>query len=229
MSTEPVSVSVSVLRFTVPSVTDLWARTRTAYDTVAENYADVAGVSRFEAPLDLAVLDDFARRVSGRGRVLDAGCGPGRFTAYLRDLGVDAFGIDLAPGMVRVARQRHRDLEFTVGTLDALDVATDSLAGVLAWYSVIHTPPANLRRVLSELIRVLDDGGWLLIALQSGCGDRHIPRGYGHDLDLTAYLYPVDDIAGAIEAAGGVVHTRLTRGPEQSEKHHQSFVLAWKL
>ncbi len=219
---------MSVSRSIVRSVIDPWARTRTAYDTVAENYAEVAGVSRFEAPHDLAVLDDFARRVSGHGRVLDAGCGPGRFTGHLRDLGVDAFGIDLAPGMVRVAQQRHPDLEFSVGSLDVLDVASDSLAGVLAWYSLIHTPPADLPGVLGELLRVLEPGGWLLTSQQSGSGDRHIGHGYGHDLDLTAYLYTADDIAAAVEAAGGVVHARLTRGPEQWERHDQSFVLACK-
>ncbi|MGS0685327.1 class I SAM-dependent DNA methyltransferase [Nakamurella sp. GG22] len=209
-------------------MTDPWARTRTVYDTVAENYAEVVQVSRFEAPLDLAVLDDFARRTAARGRVLDAGCGPGRMTRYLGDLGVDAVGIDLAPGMIRVARQRHPDLQFSVGSIDALDVPNDSLAGVLAWYSVIHTSPMHLPGVMGEFIRVLEPGGWLLLAQQSGQGARQIAHAYGHDVDLTAYLYTADDIAEAIEAAGGVVHTRLTRGPEDIERHAQSFVLARK-
>lgn len=61
-------------------MTDPWTPIRTAYDTVTESYADVVRIDRVEATLDLAMLDDFAGRVGGLGRVLDAGCGSGRVT-----------------------------------------------------------------------------------------------------------------------------------------------------
>jgi hypothetical protein len=99
---------------------------------------------------------------------------------------------------------------------------------VLAWYSIIHTPPTKPPGVLNELLRVLKPGGWLLTAQQSGSGDRHIVHAYGHDVDLTAHLYTADDIAEAIAAAGGIIHTRLSRGPEHRERHPQAFVLARK-
>lgn len=207
-------------------MTELWTPTRTAYDTVAESYADVVRIDRVEATLDLAMLEDFAGRVRGLGPVLDAGCGPGRVTRYLGDRGVDAFGVDLSPEMVRVARELHPDLGFSVGSIDALDVPAASVAGVLAWYSIIHTRPAELPTVLGEFLRVLQPGGWLLMGFQSGEGDRHLAHAYGHDLDLTAYLYTAEHLAGVLDDLGGVVHTRLTRGPEQSEKRPQAFVLA---
>ena len=207
-------------------MTDPWAETRGAYDTVAENYAELVRLDQVEGTLDLAMLADFASRVRGQGRVLDAGCGPGRVTRYLRDRGVDAFGVDLSPEMIRVAGGLHPDLEFTVGSIDALDVATGSLAGVLAWYSIIHTRPAGLAVVLGEFLRVLEPGGWLLTGHQSGDGDRHLAHAYGHDIDLTAYLYTAEHVAAMIESLGGVVHARLTRGPERTEKRGQSFVLA---
>ena len=90
---------------TVPCMTDGWAPTRTAYDMVAADYARLVRLDQMEATIDLAMLDDFARRVRGQGRVLDAGCGPGRITDHLLARGVDAFGIDLAPGMIAVARE----------------------------------------------------------------------------------------------------------------------------
>src|ERR1700712_1342537 len=118
-------------------MTDPWAATRGAYDTVAENYAELVRMDQVEASLDLAMLEEFSRRVRGKGRVLDAGCGPGRVTRYLSDRGVHAFGIDLSPQMVRVATDLHPGLEFSVGSLDAREVESGSVTGVLAWYSTI--------------------------------------------------------------------------------------------
>jgi SAM-dependent methyltransferase len=56
----------------------------------------------------------------------------------------------------------------------ALDVATDALGGVVAWYSIIHTPPDRLPVVFSEFHRVLRPGGHLLVAFQ--VGDERVHR-----------------------------------------------------
>jgi SAM-dependent methyltransferase len=206
-------------------VHDPWAPTRAAYDTVAGSYAELVSVDRTESFLDRAVLDDFAARVRGRGRVLDAGCGPGRLTRHLADRGVDVSGMDLSPEMVRIARERHPDLTFTTGSIDAPGLPAGSFAGVLAWYSVIHTPPAQLPTVVGALLELLAVGGWLLVGCQSGAGERHLAHAYGHDIDLTAYLHTAEDIARTATGRGGVVHVRLTRGPEPPETRPQAFVL----
>ena len=207
-------------------MTDRWGPVRAAYDTVAASYAEQVRLDRVEAGLDLAVIADFAARTAGGGPVLDAGCGPGRVTRYLADRGVRAFGIDLSPEMVRIAADLHPELSFATASIDALPVATGSLAGVLAWYSVIHTAPAELPVVVGELLRVLRPGGWLLVAGQSGSGTRHLASGYGHAVDLTAHLYTAEHLAELADRLGAVVHVRLTRGPERTERHAQAFVLA---
>ena len=62
-------------------------------------------------------------RAHGGGPIADVGCGPGRITAHLRDLGVDAFGIDLSPRMIEVARREHPGLRFEVGSMTQLGLA----------------------------------------------------------------------------------------------------------
>src|SRR5690606_36651960 len=122
-------------------------------------YAALADEWEAGKPLDRALRPVFAELVRGGGPVLDAGYGPGRLTARLRDLGVEAFGVDLSPGMVALARVSYPGLRFEVGDL-ADPVAEDgSLAGVLAHYSVIHDPPGRLPETLAGFHRILAAGG----------------------------------------------------------------------
>lgn len=133
---------------------------RASYDAVAVDYARLlAGVLEAE-PLDRAVLGAFAEyvRADGGGAVADLGCGPGRITAYLDDLGIRAFGVDLSPAMVAVARRTYPGLRFEVGRMASLDFADGVLGGVVAWYSTVHTPPGELPAVFAEFARVLAPG-----------------------------------------------------------------------
>src|ERR1700759_4895438 len=102
---------------------DSWlADTRTSYDTVAASYADQLRNAMADQPYLLAALALFADlvRVAGGGPVADVGCGPGQITAHLRSLGVDAFGIDLSPAMIDVARRDHPGVRFEVGSMTDL-------------------------------------------------------------------------------------------------------------
>ncbi|WP_442819257.1 hypothetical protein [Streptomyces sp. NBC_01236] len=70
--------------------------TRTSYDTVAADYADLITAELGNKPLDRATPAAFTEyvRAGGGGPVADLGCGPGRVTVHLEGLGLDAFGID---------------------------------------------------------------------------------------------------------------------------------------
>ena len=207
----------------------LLARTRTAYDTVAVDYEALLRDALGASPDDRAVLGLFAERVreAGGGAVGDLGCGPGRVTAHLHDRGLDVFGLDLSPGMVEVARRTHPHLRFQVGSLLDLPVADDALAGALAWYSVIHTPPERLPDVLGELVRVVRPGGWLVLAFQEGDGEpRHIAQGYGHDVDLDAWRHSPSYVESLLAAAGAQVRVRVVREPEGVEGTRQAYLLA---
>lgn len=142
------------------------ADTRTSYDTVAASYADLVRNILSETPYERAILALFADLVhaAGGGPVVDVGCGPGRITAHLHELGVDSFGIDLSPGMINVARRDHPGLRFEVGSMTDLDLAEGSVAGLVAWYSLIHIPDAWISSVFAHFRRVLRPGGPLLVS-----------------------------------------------------------------
>jgi len=202
--------------------------TRTAYDTVAEAYAEAARDELDSSPWDRAMLGTFAELVGKTGPVGDLGCGPGRLTGHLASLGLDVFGVDLSPGMVSVARRTYPELRFEVGSMRALALADGSLAGALAWYSLIHTPPEQLPGLVAELARVLAPGGRLLTAFQVGDERRHVSQGYGHEVSFDAYRLPPDFVADLFEAAGLVMEARLVRAPQEPEQVPQAYLLARK-
>lgn len=200
--------------------------TRIAYDTVADSYAEAARDALDTSPWDRAVLGTFAELVGTTGPVGDLGCGTGRLTGHLASLGLDVFGVDLSPGMLAVARRAHPELRFEVGSLTALELEDGSLAGALAWYSLIHTPPEQLPAVVAELARVLAPGGRLLTAFQVGDERRHISQGYGHEVSFDAYRLQPDFVAELFEAAGLVMEARLVRAPQEPEQVPQAYLMA---
>lgn len=204
------------------------AATRLAYDTVASDYAALLRDELASKPLDRAMLSAFAEEVlaAGGGAVADLGCGPGRVTAQLVELGLDAFGIDLSPGMIDVARSSHPGLRFEVGSMAALPLGDDELAGAVAWYSVIHTPPDRQGELFAEFARVLRPGGLLLLAFQVGEDVVHLTKAYGHDIELDAYRQSPARIRTLLAEAGLVETAWLERAPRAPEKVPQAYVLA---
>jgi SAM-dependent methyltransferase len=204
---------------------------RRAYDTVAETYANVLPDTRAEAPVDLAMIDAFAEAVTAGDdpQVLDAGCGTGRISRYLAERGCLVQGVDLSSSMIAIARRDHRHLRFTVGSLAELPYPDDHFAGVLLWYSTIHTPPAGQARLFAEATRVLRPAGHLLVGFQAGEGTRDVSPAFtpfGHDVKLERYLYPADQVASQVEAAGLRELCRLVRRPRGRERDDQAMLLA---
>ena len=204
---------------------------RRAYDTVADDYAARLPDTRAEAPLDLAMVDAFADAVTAGspGPVLDAGCGAGRMSRYLARRGCRVEGVDLSPGMVAAARRTRPDLPVVVAALGALPYADDLFAGVLLWYSIIHTPPAGQARIFAEASRVLRPGGHLLVGVQSGEGVRDVSAAYrrfGHEVVIRRHRYTADQVAAQLSAAGLDEVCRLVRRAGDGERDDQSFLLA---
>lgn len=204
--------------------------TRVAYDTVAADYAELLRTELSDKPLDRALLATFAELVqdAGNGPVADLGCGPGRVTAHLDSLGLSTFGVDLSPEMVSVARHDHPALQFEEGSMTALDLGDGVLGGIVAWYSIIHTPPEQLPTVFAEFHRSLRPGGHLLLAFQIGEERVRLKQAYGHSVSYDVYRLQPARIAELLRDAGLVVHTQVLREPTTSEKTRQAYLMARK-
>jgi SAM-dependent methyltransferase len=199
-------------------MTDAWlADTRSSYDADAIGYAEKVSGLLDEMPYLRASLTLFAEMVlgAGGGPVADVGCGPGYVTGYLHDTGVDAFGIDLSSEMIAIARRDHPGLRFEVGTMTDLDLADDSVDGVVAFWSVIHVPDHAVPGVFEQFRRVLRPQGLLLIGFHVGDGTRHTSEGYtGRPISVDSHRRRPSTITGWLRDAGFTIEAELTIGPD---------------
>lgn len=188
-----------------------------SYNTAAADYHAILKDYHRADPFEVGALDYFAALVQD-GPVGDLGCGTGRITSYLAGRSLDVFGVDLTPGMIDVARREYPELRFEVGSLFDLDLKDGELAAALAWYSLVHTPRAELPTAFAELFRVLRPGGVLVHGFKVGDGSRPLTQAYGHDVDLQVYMYAVPEIAELLADAGFVEVATLTRAALPAEK-----------
>jgi SAM-dependent methyltransferase len=195
-----------------------WPDIAAAYDAAAAEYADLFGAELAGKPFDRDLLDRFAAEVAGRGPVWDVGCGSaGHVTRYLADRGVEAAGADLSPGVVAQARQRQPGLGFQVADMRALPVPDGSLAGIAAFYSVIHLPRRQIPVALAEFRRVLAPGGSLLAAMHGGAGELDSAQAFGHSNPLRATLVSLAELVTMARAAGLAVDWQHERAPYPGE------------
>lgn len=211
----------------VPPVTDsstYLSATADAYDSIATVYADLPRDDLRAPSLDHAWITAFAERVraEGGGTVAEFGCGPGPVTALLRDLGLNAFGVDVSPAMIDLARQTYPDIRFEVGSTESLARPGEELRGIVSWYSLIHTPPEEVPAYLAEFHGALPPGGHLLLAFFESEGAPVTP--FDHKV-TTAYRWPIDDLADLARRAGFTELGRMLREPGEGERFRRGHLL----
>ncbi|MEU6562906.1 class I SAM-dependent methyltransferase [Nocardia nova] len=156
------------------------------FRTMAAEGADIVG----EARLVDAML--------GRGgRVLDAGCGPGRVGGYLHHAGHSVVGVDVDPVLIAAAEQDYPGPTWLVGDLAELDlpgrgIAADFDVIVCAGNVMTFLAPSTRAAVLAGFARHLAPSGRVI-------------TGFGAD---RGYEFP--QFLADAEQAGLVVDLRLS-------------------
>lgn len=122
-------------------------------------------------PSDLGLRRAFLlERVAAAGaqrdqplRVLDVGCGEGRFTAELVRAGTRSIGVDVAEEPLRRARARHPGLDVRIVPVDGPWPLPDASFDVV-WAGETIEHVLDTAGWLSEVRRVLRSGGSLLLS-----------------------------------------------------------------
>jgi ubiquinone/menaquinone biosynthesis C-methylase UbiE len=99
-------------------------------------------------------------------RVLDVGCGDGRFAVEIADAGATVIGVDVAEAALERARARAPQVDFRRVEPDAALPFEDGSFD-LVWASEVIEHVADTARWLSEVRRVLAPRGVLLVTTPS--------------------------------------------------------------
>jgi SAM-dependent methyltransferase len=121
--------------------------------------------------------------------------------------------------MVRWATRLNPGLEFRVGDLRALDLADGSLAGIVAFYSIIHLDPSELAAALRELRRVLTRDGVLLLSFHIGDHSNHLDELFGEPVSLDFHFLQPAAVAAALRSAGFLVTESVEREPYEGAEY----------
>ncbi len=200
---------------------------RTGYAGVARAYREQLADELPGKPLDRAFLDAFAERCAG-GLVCDVGCGPGHVARYLASRGASVEGVDLSPAMIAEAIALAPALTFRVGDMFALPYDVGALAGIVAFYAIVHLRTDELLAPFKDFYRVLAPGGLVAVAFHVGNDTVHVDELFGCATSLDFQFHPPAAVIAALTAAGFTLEARLDREPYPGTEHpsQRTYLLA---
>ncbi len=133
------------------------------------DYYNKYAVKFFEGTVDLdmsQIMEVFLKELEEGDTILDMGCGSGRDSLYLYELGYDVTALDASAEMCRLAevhtglevlQMRYEDMEFD-----------DVFDGIWACASFVHIPKGELPAILKKTAAALKEHGVLYFSVRQG-------------------------------------------------------------
>jgi ubiquinone/menaquinone biosynthesis C-methylase UbiE len=130
------------------------------YDSFAESFSQTRNY------LPEAAKSLFEDHVRAGDRVLDNGCGNGRFYPFFKEKGADYVGIDNSEKLVDIAKKKYPEAEFKIDDALELSFASEEFGLVISMAVLHHIPSKAYRRqFFQEAWRVLKPGGRLIVTV----------------------------------------------------------------
>ena len=160
----------------------------------------------------------------GAGRLLDVGCGSGRFLRQMKAVGWDVTGIEV--DAAAVARARSVTSAIVVGDVGQLELAPQQFDCITVLHVLEHLP--DPLGVLSKLLGWLAPGGLLIVEVPNagGVGAR-VFGGYWSGLEFPRHLvhFTPATMAAMVERAGG----RIVGAAHRAKPRYLLYSLAHRL
>ncbi len=111
-------------------------------------------------------------------------------------------GLDLSEAMLEQARTLHPDIHFRKGNILGLDFEDGTIAGVIAFYAIIHFTKEQVAAAFREVFRVLKPGGLFLLTYHVGEGTIHLEAFLGKRVDIDVLFFSSGFIFDTLRESG---------------------------
>jgi len=146
---------------TPPTDHEYWEERTRLYGARAAGYSDVA-MDEYEDRLRRAAVERLLGRGEGR-RLLDAGCGSGRWSIRLAEAGWVVMGADISHGLLALAASAP-NVTYVQGSIQDLDLPAASFDAVLSVTVLQHiTDERSFDAAVDNLMRMLRPAGMVAV------------------------------------------------------------------
>ncbi|WP_072829019.1 methyltransferase domain-containing protein [Clostridium collagenovorans] len=141
-------------------------------------------------------LKEFINYLPQNPHVLDLCCGSGYESMRIKKLGATVIGLDFSEESIRIVKERNSDVEFVIEDMlkDYSYLGKFDVCAVIA--ELVHLPNEKLSTAFDQLYKVLNDDGFLFIAVRDGLGKSE-KSSYttieGENYDREFYLHTLEE------------------------------------
>ncbi len=136
-------------------------------EDVVKTYDEIADEFDRTRRADWSEFEDFLRFIKDGEKLVDLGCGNGRFLDFIRKhREVEYLGIDNNKKFVEIAKSKYGEDLFLEGDMTKIPLGDEFCDVLCAIASFHHVPSQKLRLLaLKETVRVLKSGGTLILSV----------------------------------------------------------------
>lgn len=146
-------------------------RARQQTQQVYQDQASAFDAARSRVLFEKPWLDRLTANLAPGSRILDLGCGSGEpVSRYLIERGFSLTGLDYAPAMIALARERFPAHTWAVGDIRDLNLSR-SFDAILSWNGFFHLTMAEQGAALPRIVQLLAPGGRLLLTIGHHAGE----------------------------------------------------------
>ncbi|KOV87882.1 ubiquinone biosynthesis methyltransferase UbiE [Streptomyces sp. NRRL WC-3618] len=148
------------------------ATVKSVYQQVANEYDErIPGLGPSDDMFTQSERDFLIEAIRSGEKVLDIGCGTGRFTVPMAEKGADVSGLDISRPMLDVASrklaERGLSADLREGDMAHLPFPDASFDTVTSMLALMHVPMEDRQAVFGEVARVLRPGGRMLLGVKN--------------------------------------------------------------
>ena len=139
---------------------NLLKKTKQDYNKIAQEFSATRGQIWPEVEF---LFNDY---IIPGDKVLDLGCGNGRFLQFLADKDIDYIGVDFSEKLIKIAKQNYPKVKFQVADALNLPFPNNYFDKVYSIAVLHHIPSEEFRiQFLEEVRRILKPDGFFILTV----------------------------------------------------------------